>query len=216
MKPTFIALLALCLCLAGCATVTDVSKHLWSTDTKAGQPTTKKVEPKKVPEAIPKKLISDPIVEMEIRKKLKKPVGQFTKADLEKVKELEFTSNHITDASLKEVAKLKQLTLLRLHFAQITDGGIIELTKLKQLKSLDLYATQISDKGLKEVAQMKQLEWLGLNLCEKVTNVGLKEVAKLQQLKFLCLPVNAKISDEGWEELRKALPNCEILSNAFR
>ena len=63
---------------------------------------------------------------------------------------------------------------------------------------------------------MKHLEWLSLNLCEKITDVGLKEVAKLKQLKFLVLPVNAKITKEGWGELQKALPNCEILSNASR
>ena len=92
----------------------------------------------------------------------------------------------------------------------------MELAKLQQLTSLDLYATHISDTGLKEVAKMKQLEWLSLNLCEKITDVGLKEVAKLKQLKFLVLPVNAKITKEGWGELQKALPNCEILSNALR
>jgi predicted small secreted protein len=70
MKPTFIALLALCLCLAGCATLNDVGKHLWSTDSKEGQPTDKKVEPKEALEAVPDKLISDPIVEEAVRRRV--------------------------------------------------------------------------------------------------------------------------------------------------
>ena len=160
-----------------------------------------------------KPLIADPIVEKHIRKELKKAEGELTKVDLAKVKELFFSDKNLTDASLKEVAKMNQLTLLRLHFAQITDAGLKEVAKLQKLKTLDLYATQISDTGLKEVAKMKQLEWLGLNQCGKITDAGLKEVAKLKQLTFLGLPVNAKITKKSWAELRQALPKCEILSN---
>ena len=47
------------------------------------------------------------IVEAAIRKQLKKPTGALTKSDLEKVTRLDLSGTGITDAGLKEVAKLK-------------------------------------------------------------------------------------------------------------
>ena len=37
MKPTFIALLAWCLCMMGCATLNDVGRHLRGADSQEGQ-----------------------------------------------------------------------------------------------------------------------------------------------------------------------------------
>ena len=60
------------------------------------------------------KLIADPIVEKAIRISLKKPEGKLTEADLEKVItlsfiNLNFRNTSITDAGLKDVAKLQNL-----------------------------------------------------------------------------------------------------------
>ena len=51
------------------------------------------------------KLIADPIVEKAIRKRINKPTGELTKADLAKVTQLFLVNTQITDAGLKEVAK---------------------------------------------------------------------------------------------------------------
>jgi internalin A len=48
---------------------------------------------------------------------------------LAKVTKLELSYNQITDASLKEVAKLKNLAELYLGRTQVTDAGIAELKK---------------------------------------------------------------------------------------
>ena len=70
------------------------------------------------------------IIEKEIRRVLKKPTGELTKSDLEKVRRLSFYySTKITDTGLKEVAKLKQLTTLRLLFTKVTKAGVAELKK---------------------------------------------------------------------------------------
>ena len=135
-----------------------------------------------------KPLIADPIVEKAIRKKLKKPEGELTKADLEKVADLYLGDTKITDAGLKEVAKLQKLTFLRLSFTNITDAG------------------------LKKVAKLQQLTYLGLR-GTKITDVGLKEVAKVKQLKYLYL-TGTKITKAGVAELQKALPKCRIDHNA--
>ena len=62
----------------------QAKKKLEETTKKDG---TEKSEPPKV---VSKKLIADPTVEKAVRKELKKPEGKLTKADLEKVTDLNF------------------------------------------------------------------------------------------------------------------------------
>ena len=74
----------------------------------------------------------NPIVEKAIREQLKKPTGELTKADLEKVKALDFSSNKLT--SVNGLEKLTQLTMLNLEDNQLTDvKGLENLTKLNGL-----------------------------------------------------------------------------------
>ena len=50
-----------------------------------------------LPKAAVGKLIADPIVEKAIREELKKPTGEFTEADLEKVTKLNLENNKLTE-----------------------------------------------------------------------------------------------------------------------
>ena len=90
----------------------------------------------------------------------------------------------VTDAGLKELADLKQLTTLGLDSTQVTDAGLKELTHLKQLTLLDLNHTKVTDAGLKELKDLKQLTRLNL--------------------------ADTKVTDDGVAELQKALPGCKI------
>ena len=54
------------------------------------------------------------VIEAAIRKSLNKPIGELTKADLEKVRELGLLYTAITDAGLKEVAKAKPKAPIRI------------------------------------------------------------------------------------------------------
>jgi len=74
-------------------------------------------------------LIADPIVEKEIRKSLKKSEGELTKADLAKVTQFSLAYTKITDAGLKELAKMQNLTQLYLQATQITDAGLKEVAE---------------------------------------------------------------------------------------
>ena len=76
-----------------------------------------------------KPLIADPIVEEAIRKELKKPEGKLTEADYEKLTKLRLQNTQITDAGLKDIAKLQQLRRLRLSNTKVTDAGVAELQK---------------------------------------------------------------------------------------
>ena len=122
-----------------------------------------KVEAKKPesPKAAPEKLIADPIVEKAIRRRLKKPTGELTKADLIKVTFVVFEFTKLTDAGLKEVSKLQNLEKLSLP-KQITDEGLKEVAQLQKLTYLHLTDTKITDAGLKEVAKLEKLERLFL------------------------------------------------------
>ena len=69
------------------------------------------------------------VVEEAVRVRLKKPKGELTKADLENLTYLYLRNTKITDAGLKEVAKMQQLTDLNLDDTKITDENAAELKK---------------------------------------------------------------------------------------
>ena len=129
-------------------------------------------------------VITNSIVEKAIRNRLNKPTGELTKTDLEKVFILELPQTEITDVSLKEVVKCKNIKLLNLDKTEITDAGLKEIAKLQQLTDLYLAGT-------------------------KITAAGLKEIAKMQKLTTLFLD-DTNITDAGVAEFKKALPKCTI------
>jgi hypothetical protein len=99
-----------------------------------------------------RKLITDPIIEREIRRQLSKPEGALTKGDLKKVKELILSGTKLTDEGLKEVTKLSNLSRLSLQVNNgITDEGLKEVTKLTQLERVQLYATKVTAEGVDEL-----------------------------------------------------------------
>ena len=100
-----------------------------------------------------KPLIADPIVEKAIRTSLKKPVGELTKANLERVTGLDLYRANISDVGLKELAKCKKLEGLSLDSTQISDAGLKGLAKLTQLKGLRVQQTKVTKAG---VAQLQK------------------------------------------------------------
>ena len=107
-------------------------------------------EPSPEPDPVPpvdEKLI----VEWAVRQKLNKPEGELIEADWENLSYLDFRNTQITDASLKDVAKLKKLEMLGLDNTQITDAGLKEVAKLQKLEVLYLNNTQITKTGVAEL-----------------------------------------------------------------
>jgi Leucine-rich repeat (LRR) protein len=123
------------------------------------------------------------VIEAAIRKELKKPTGELTKADYEKVTVLvHLYQNQLTD--VKGLEKLTQLEELWLGQNQLTDvKGLEKLTKLTLLRL-----------GWNQLADVKGLE-------------------KLTQLKELDLRYNPDLTKAQIDELQKALPKCQIQSN---
>jgi len=167
------------------------------------------------------------VIEAEIRKDAKKPGGELTKADLEKVTELDLAGRQLTN--VKSLEKLTKLTWLYLDRNQLTDVPK-GLEKLTQLKVLSLYDNQLTSvKGLEKLTNLK-----GLHL-QRNSLTSVKGLEKLDQLEVLILGGNQLTDVKGLEnltnlktlslvrnpdltkaqiaELQKALPKCEISSN---
>lgn len=64
---------------------------------------------------------------------------------------LNLVGTQVTDAGLKELAGLINLTSLHLGFTQVTDEGLKELSGLKTLSWLNLNRTQVTRKGVAEL-----------------------------------------------------------------
>ena len=87
------------------------------------------------PKAVPVN-IANPIVEKVIRAQLKKPTGELTQADLEKVPGLSLESHQLTD--VKDLEKLPQLKALDLSSNKLTSvNGLEKLTQLTMLNLED-------------------------------------------------------------------------------
>ena len=143
-------------------------------------------------------------IEKAIRKAAKKPTGELTKADLEKVTELEFDGKQLT--SVKGLEKLTQLESLHLPHNKLTNvKGLEKLTQLKELPLDDNQLTSV--KGLEDLTQLEGL-WLPRN---QLTD--LKGLEKLTQLRQLDLSDNPDLTNAQIDELQKALPKCKIDSN---
>jgi len=85
-----------------------------------------------------------------IKEQLKQYKGEgvvITMNDMRNIKTLNLYGYQITDADLKEVAKLKNLTFLNLRETQITDIGLKEVANLRSLTEVILWRTQITKAG---------------------------------------------------------------------
>jgi WD40 repeat protein len=113
------------------------------------------------------------------------------------------------DADLKEVARFKQLRVLRLEEAARREGSwragsLKELAALEALEALDCDAVSEQQNG--ELTNLKQLKSIHLKLSNATTQ-AIDDVAKLTQLETLSLdftsPYTRADSDAALEELAR-------------
>ena len=102
---------------------------------------------------------------------------------------------------LKEFAAFTNLTSLKLdRNYQFTDAGLKALAGLKNLTALDLSSTAVTAKGLRELVGLTNLTTLSLG--GKVTAQGLKELAPLKKLTTLTLEM--PLTDEVLRSLARS------------
>jgi hypothetical protein len=66
---------------------------------------------------------------------------------------LDFSGTKVTDAGLKELNELKNLSSLDLCYTKVTVVGLMELKELKNLTSLNLRGTKVTDAGVAELLE---------------------------------------------------------------
>ncbi len=96
----------------------------------------------------------------------------------------------VSDADVKKLSALKNLTRLNLEKTTVTDAALVHLKNLPNLEQLNLYGTGITDKGLTALAKCPHLK-----------------VVYLWQTNTTPL---------GIEQLKKALPNVHIDTGGFQ
>lgn len=131
--------------------------------------------------------------------------------------ELDLSGTKITDASMQSIAILRELEILHLRDTSVTNAAIKSIIGLKQLSSLDvsrtaiaegvgrllsemcslrrLYAdeTSFADDDLDQISTLFDLEFLSL-MSTSVTDAGAQSLKELQNLRYLCLD-NTRIAD---------------------
>jgi hypothetical protein len=124
--------------------------------------------------------------------------------------------SQITDEGLRHLAGKKELTSLRLRYAEVTDEGAKHLAGLTNLRSLDLSDTAISNAALEHLKGLTNLEYLDLRGNNGLTGAGLKSLHELKRLKTLEINgtkmYGTPTREKQLDELRQALPQCEIIT----
>jgi hypothetical protein len=112
-------------------------------------------------------------------------------AGLKNLAALDIRGSNLTEATAKGVAGLKNLRALALYDsgASFTNAGLKELAAVKELSVLYLWNTGVTDEGMKELAAFKNLRMLGMN-GTKVTDSGLGELKHCTNLRTLYLDSN--------------------------
>ena len=133
------------------------------------------------------------VIEAGIRKAAKKPTGELTKADLEKVTELDFKEIHGIWSDLKNLMQTKVL-----DFRPPGSG-------MPPKAMMEGWEEQLKETTIMSLAFRKTLS-LNRN---KLTDV--KGLEKLTKLTFLDLRGNTDLTKAQIDQLKKALPKCRII-----
>ena len=150
--------------------------------------------------------IANPILEKAIRKAAKKPTGELTEADLDKLTSLHLSRNQLTGVKgLENTSQLKALFLNENKLTKLT--GVKGLEKLTQLKQLELSDNQLTD--VTGLEKLNRLTWLGLNF-NQLTDV--KSLENLTQLEELWLAGNQLTDVTGLEKLTQ-LKELSLIGN---
>ncbi len=133
-------------------------------------------------------------IEAAIRKELKKPAGELTKVDLEKVTKLDLKQNELTD--VKGLENLTQLQNLHLDWNKLTNEDLKPLTGLTNLRWLGLGGIPpLGD--LTPLGGLAKLEQLQLAY-DRLTNIS--SLSRLKELKTIDLSATS-LTDEQLEHL---------------
>ena len=115
-----------------------------------------------------------------------------------------------SDAQAVELPKIsEQIVWLKLGDTQVSDATLAQVAKLKNLQKLHLEQTKVTDAGLKNLKGLANLEYLNL-YGTPITDAGLTELAGLKNLKTVYL-WQTKVTQQGLDNLKKAMPKLDVI-----
>lgn len=115
-----------------------------------------------------------------------------------------------SDAQAAVLPKLAdQIVWLKLGDTEISDATLAQVARLRNLQKLHLEQTKITDAGLKQLKGLANLEYLNL-YGTTVTDAGLAELTALKNLKTVYL-WQTKTTDQGVALLKKVRPQLEVI-----
>lgn len=118
-------------------------------------------------------------------------------------------ARHFNDEQASLLPKLStQLVWLKLGDTDITDASLVQVAKLKNLQKLHLEQTKVTDTGLSQLKSLTNLEYLNL-YGTGITDAGLANLSSLKHLKQVYL-WQTKVTEQGIATLKKAMPTLEI------
>jgi internalin A len=129
-------------------------------------------------------------------------------ADLRRLNELpdltylDLSLTHITDQGMQEIKGLSGITELSLYYAEyVTDEGLAAIKGWKKLKRLNLHGTKAGDTALEHISGIATLEALNVG-STLMTDVGLERLTMLPNLRELTMGGN-ELGDAGLQALRQ-------------
>lgn len=126
----------------------------------------------------------------------------------------------VTEEGLKHLGRLRTLEVLSLTNTTITDQGLAHLTALTELQELQLAKTKVTDAGLVHLAGFSKLTVLRLEGC-RITDHGLAHLQVLSHLQKLDLD-ETEVTDLGLDHIsalanltRLGLRNTRVTPHGF-
>ena len=177
-------------------TIAEIWKRERKDEKKEDQITFKKIKTEDKAAKAEAAVADAKVIEAAIRRLIKKPTGELTKADLKEVARLSFRGKKLTEVP-KGLEMLTQLTELWLDDNKLTD--VRDLENLAKLESLLLSDNKLAEvpKGLEKLTQLKDL-YINNNKLKVV-----KDLENLTQLTWLELSSNQLTDLKGLEKLTK-------------
>jgi Leucine-rich repeat (LRR) protein len=116
---------------------------------------------------------------------------------------LDISSNTLlTDTSLKEIAKLKELTELTINYCNFSEFGMMDISELPKLTTLDIRANmQVGNSGLDYLTALPSLKSLK-HLSPAVDDTGLESLSAVKGLETLEIQ-DFNITDRAGQFIRQ-------------
>lgn len=124
-----------------------------------------------------------------------------TAGQLSHLERLVLAQGKITDAGLKPLEGLLQLTFLNLSRTQITDAGLEHLQDLTHMNWLSFDGTSVNGSGFRHLKNLTALQYLDLDGTQ-ITDAGIRSLAGLPKLRELDI-ADTKVTDSGLECFKK-------------